>query len=946
MTLGVHSGHYPCSTGLTGEISNATPSTPSSLRPSPSLPSCPSTLSSKLSRGSPGPSGLSGHSGGGGFERRQTRSPSPTYLSPPPLSSSSSACSTPQQRTPNTSPPNIIPRSRVDKRRESLLASPSLRVHPFINMGQGATKLASAQVSPMVPQPSPVASSNDEPASSEDRGERAREMTASMREHSNSILRERKVPVAAVSPVKTEDETSLVSPVTVEPVRSSSDKTSVPQIKIDPAAVVASNPTAAKRGLGLVRKLSFRSKPKESVSAVGTPVSIPTSVSTPMGLGPPRPERSTARSPTVNRGLDINLPSATSEASSQPKPRLLSRAASMGHLASRPRPTRVRAGPAPVSVGPAIVEEILPALPANPPPERSTSLKSDPSPSRLGSSPPSASLPPAASTTPPPAPPPLRSLPKTPSRDRRSGRSVSGSPRSRASLTVRREREWRAKLATLSIASPPRSPPPMSGPRPPPRKMPRPATHHVSSVDDNLHVLPRDASVTPKKASSSLRRSALPPLPQSVNSPSASEFGSLAGVTTPRELGNTFGPTLDVSPAVSAVGKHRAARSVASLAHSRKSSLVSQSVVSSAPSAVAHHFASSPSPSPSLQAPPSPAFTLALSLKAPHGAQSPSRSGTDNSLSPRTITPSNVERRQSGTSTLPDSMRTSSPSTSNTWMPDDRVVVSRASVPDMAALRPASPIQSPISAVTPRRGTFEATSASLSRRRRVDLPCAPAVSPDLSLASSSQTFSPSLNTSQQSPGFDEVMQLPPVPPLLRRQGTSASNGTTNSTATSTGTGPSEPAYTPLRRRQYIVKPAFFQSQTATVVPAHGSTGLPTQSAYALGFPYEAEGTQLKGMTTHTPDYSIEQLDDPRSPQRVHRSGQSVDRPYTQESSWTSPAPSYNDYGPGTATGALTEEDAGGDPLRGFYDLTPGLESGRRPRKTGIPMDVSYLCIHN
>jgi hypothetical protein len=38
---------------------------------------------------------------------------------------------------------------------------------------------------------------------------------------------------------------------------------------------------------------------------------------------------------------------------------------------------------------------------------------------------------------------------------------------------------------------------------------------------------------------------------------------------------------------------------------------------------------------------------------------------------------------------------------------------------------------------------------------------------------------------------------------------------------------------------------------------------------------------------------------------------------------------------GNADGAET-----GAPLRRKYDLTPGLDSGRRPRKTGLPMAVS------
>lgn len=277
----------------------------------------------------------------------------------------------------------------LDRRRESIAASSALRSHPFLSMGPKAVTGEDDDAASYTPRRLPRSSSNAA-------------MTAS--------------PQAENHPRTTRSHQRALS------------------------ESVSSAFTPPKRGLGIVRKLSFRSKEK-SATPTGQAASHP--------LG----------GNSADDALEVLSPKDKGDAADAPE---LShtRTTTMSHPARRRRSPRLSPGPEPIAEAPEthISESATPEQP------RTTHSKVQPIPpasGRSGAAPVPRSSPPRSSSL-------RRSVAKT------SHRNTLGSSR-------RAEREWKAKLAALSLAppsqsspSPERPPAHTSGPRPPPRRVAKP----------------------------------------------------------------------------------------------------------------------------------------------------------------------------------------------------------------------------------------------------------------------------------------------------------------------------------------------------------------------------------------------------------------------------------------------------------------------------------------
>ncbi|BEJ11014.1 hypothetical protein CspHIS471_0104360 [Cutaneotrichosporon sp. HIS471] len=527
-----------------------------------------------------------------------------------------------------------------------------------------------------------------------------------------------------------------------------------------------------RRALGLVRKISFRSRPDRA---------------TPTARAPPPVRASSADDAELLATKDDELGTA-------PPPKLtistshssaLTRAASLGHATQPARPLRSTRRSAQVAFG---TGESPAATPAK------ATAKEQQGPS-TPTRPVNRTLVPRSPTIGPISP----------------RRSSPGSPHRQSTATARRaEREWKAKLAALTAGPPsPGRSRQSNGPRPPPRRVPPSAPRSLGSTDGLSGRMAQSLSLSHLSSldDTDLRIpfSSCPP-PNALDS--ISEFPAID------HPGSAFTAPSTVFTGVSGMSKSASATTI-----SRPSKRSPGSSVVALPGVPEYER--------------TPLSPIEQEPVSPPGPMTPAaRAGR--ALPPFHHTHAHHSPAPSIAKSLAPSSKTFGPGPSPIpmprpldWTPDDRIIVSRSSVPDFA--RVSSP--PPVPSLPPGLRLAEKTPPAPAP------PCAP---------------SPMLKQPIVPPRRSESRRIPETKP---------------------------------------VEPVIINA-----TPSHRLA-------------------QLRRIETNSPEPL------PRTTSLRH-AREVADSPCT----------------PTVEIEEASSSDAISHKLRSTYDLTPGLETGRRPRKTGLPMD--------
>lgn len=581
--------------------------------------------------------------------------------------------------------------------------------------------------------------------------------------------------------------------------------------------------------------------------------------------------------------------------------------------------------------------------------------------------------------------------------------------RTRVSATAKREREWREKLATLSIVSPPRSPGPAlplsSGPRPPPRRKHTPP--EVADGGSSAEVSPTRGH---KQQVETLANSfgglglGLGVDPSTVGAPRRSTASVVSSVASSH---------VHISPAVSAVGRNNnnapsASRSVSASSYLDSANYFDSRSVTPRGSTVIvsvhggdmerrplSTIIQEPGSPASDIPPPSPAFTLALGLQSPPTEYKRSEAGTPSASALSLALPPPVASPAMSTRALE-------------WTPDERVVVSRASVPDFPRTPNSSDMdrgdrtpvaRSPSQCASSERGlTLDVT----------PLPTARAHLPSPALTPTDKTMSvqsiQSANNSQVHDDVDVHMSgllaaadvptdvtwpdkaehdaayaalpdrtfslpdrktslpqgMPPRPLPVRPaekmavvSGPESAQPSTSVSASAAAVAPGAGAGVASARRSHARSSSREAFALDGLVRSAAEAGMPAVPAVPAvpvvpvvpvvpaqpvqqQPPRPPPAQALPPLPAHAARIA---RDHPTHIHTAHR-GSHPAPPQPPRTLAPDSVPRDVNADVDVAVDVNADGTETGAPLRRKYDLTPGLDSGRRPRKTGLPMAVS------
>lgn len=755
----------------------------------------------------------------------------------------------------------------LDRRRESLLKNASLRVHPFIAMGNAQGKLSgdsddlrSGDVVPICT--SPVRARWDSNASSS-----AAAAAAAAAANTGPAT-------PTPTPASTHGRSVSTAPV-VEPTPSPFPSSDRPVLAVahqraasESASISAAAPAAPqqqpRRALGLVRKMSFRSRGEKATPMPRTVPPVRTSSADDAELLATKeeepPSAATVNSPPAKLTVSVSHNSS------------LGRAASLGHNPSPARPIRSARRSAQTAFG---TDESPSATPAKTTAREEQGAPSTPTRAI------NRSLVPRSPTIGPVSP--------------RRGSPGSASPH-RQSLSVARraEREWKAKLAALANGPPSPGRSRLSnGPRPPPRRLQRPsAPPALGTPTDGLS----------GRMAQSLSLSHLSSLDQadvrmpSASTPPAAGLDSISEYASDSAAFHHPGPAFTPHPgsafnAPSTVftGVSKSASTSSIVPRARKSP--GSSIVALPGLPEYERTPLSPIEQEPVSPPPpvTPAVRATRALPPPQHSPAPSTSG-------KSIAPS---QKTFGPGPSPITM-----SRTLDWMPDERVVVSRSSVPDLARVSSPPPVPTvpPGVRLAEKSPPAPAPSCTPSPPRTFShLP--PSPNPQHILA----TASAATPTSKPVVAEEGARASPIVPP--RR---SESRNRVHPVAVEVVEVPSQQATTPRRDSPP-------ELTAPDIIPGPGRLQhrrTRSREAAVLGSSILPRTTSLQ-----------------HARELVARDSPSAQRAYMAERR-LGLSGSVNvvevDEEPMT--------DMAGNKLSATYDLTPGLDTGKRPRKTGLPMD--------